>query len=181
MTVPREEPEVTKEVPPVAKSRISIVIILAMLIGILLAVGSVGAYLHVRQKNELQDELRVFEVALKEKNLALDEMKAQIEALSKQMYLLKEYSIARSSRVSEKNSESAAPAADAAANALKTPGAKENAGLPEVPALASEKAKKPKPETPNCELVGKTPAEQAATLQRCVGLMDSPPGKSRSR
>ena len=36
-----------------------------------------------------------------------------------------------------------------------------------------------KPEAENCELVGKSPEEQAATLRRCVGMMDAPKGALR--
>ena len=45
----------------------------------------------------------------------------------------------------------------------------------------SRVAKKNKPEGPNCELVGKSPEEQAATLKRCVSLMDGDSGKALAR
>ena len=179
--MPREEPEISEEVPPVAKSRISIVVILSMLLGILLTVALAGTYFHIQQSKALQNEVLVVKAALNEKNMALEEMKTQIEALSRQMYLLKEYSVARSSLVSEKKPENVTPSA--VANAPKTSGGHENTESPAAPAPvpAPVKVKKPKPDTPNCELVGKSAEEQAATLRRCVSLMDSPGDKPRSR
>lgn len=175
MATHREEPEISAEEPLVIKPRISVVVILSILLGVLLALGSVGAYWHWQQSNALQAEMRVATAALKEKSVAVDEMKAQIEALSKQMYLLKEYSVARSSAAGESKAEAATPS-NAAADT-------KDAAVVEAPTPAPVpvKAKKPKPETQNCELVGKSAEEQAATLKRCVTLIDSPGDKARSR
>ncbi len=173
-----EEPDVAEETPS-GKPKLSIVVILSVLLGILLTLGVGGALFHFRESKALQAQVRAISVELENKNLALDEMKTQIEALSSQMHVLKEHSIARSGLASEKDSkkESTAPALDASANALKSPGAKAKTGSPEVP--APPKVVKPKPAAQNCELVGKSPEDQAATLRRCVSLLDPPTPKEK--
>jgi anti-sigma factor RsiW len=103
-------------------------------------------------------------------------MKAQIEVLSRQMNLLKEYSIARSGAAAKKNAESVAAAAESAESA--TPPPADAAAPPASPPKVRKT--KPKPDAPNCELVGKSPADQVATLQRCVGAMDGRTAKPRS-
>ena len=168
MTTPREETETPEVVPTTTRPRLSIVVILSLLLGSVLTLLVGGALLYFQQRSALQGEVRVATEALKEKSQALVEMKAQIEALSKQMYSLKEYALARAGAEGEKKTENV---------------------LPEVPAPASKPApapepapvvaKKPAPEAPNCGLVGKSPEEQAATLKRCVMLMDSPGEKPR--
>ena len=163
MTNDRAEPEVVEEAP-VVKSRLSLVVMLSMVLGVLLTVGAVGAFLHFQASKGLQAQLTAAKSELKQKNLVINEMKAQIEALSGQMYVLKEYSIARSSRAGGKD-------AKAAGAALKSVDDKEKSGLPEAP--VQPRTKKPKSDKPNCELVGKSPEEQAATLKRCVTMIDS--------
>jgi cell division protein FtsL len=184
VTPDSKEPEVAEETPAV-KSKLTIVAILAMLIGVLLTVMVAGVLFHYQRSKALQAEVLATSDQLKEKSLALDEMKVQIEVLSRQMHALKEYSIARSGSSSEKNkkSESPAPALDATENASPLPEAKETANAPVLPSPSPPKAKKAKakPDGQNCELVGKSPEEQAATLQRCVNLMDTPPPKEKPR
>lgn len=185
MTNDSEEPEVS-EAPPVAKPRISVVIMLSMLLGVMLTVGVAGMLLHLRKSNALEKEMIAAREDLKEKSIALEEMKAQIEALSKQMNVLKEYSIARSSSPGEKNkkAESPVPAADAKAITPPAADAKEGAVVPDVPvvpALPKVPKKNVKPEGQSCELVGKSPEEQTATLKRCVGMMDMPKEKAGAR
>ncbi|HRC61012.1 hypothetical protein PROAA_570012 [Candidatus Propionivibrio aalborgensis] len=178
MTPHSEEPEIAAE-PPVAKSNISLVVVLSTSLGILLTVLAAGAYLHFQKSSAMESELAAANDVLKEKNLLLDEMKAQIEVLSKQVHVLKEHSVARSHTVREndKNAESADPAAGSVEDASKSPGEKGKTVSPETPDAQS--AKKKKPEAENCELVGKSPEEQAATLRRCVGMMDAPKGALR--
>ena len=166
MPTSREEPEISEVVPTAAKPKLSIVVILAMLLGILLTILSAGSYLHFQQISALQNEVRVVKEALKKKSIAEEEMRAQIEALSSQMHSLKEYSLAHSGTESEKKLESAAPDIVVLDPAP-------------APVPAAVAAKKTKPETQNCELVGKSAEEQAATLKRCVNLMDSTGEKPR--
>jgi uncharacterized protein HemX len=175
VTTHGEEPEASEEAP-VAESKLTIVVILAMLVGVLLTVGAVGAYLHFQQRQALQGEVLALRAELIQKNLALDEMKGQIEVLSKQMHALKEYSIARSSAAGEKDKKVEAAQADGAANAPKSIDAAEKRGAPQAPSLP----KLTRPNVQNCELAGKSPEEQAATLQRCVNLIDPPKERLRS-
>ncbi len=166
-----EDPQ-SPEAAPVMKREITLVVALSMTIGILLAVSIGGGILFYRQTAALQAELLADRTQLAEKSLALDEMKDEIATLSRQIYALRDYSIARSSeREKAKKAEGAqAPAAAAPAVAAAT-----------TPAVAPPKKQgRPKPEGQNCEMVGKSPAEQAATLQRCVSVMDNPRAAKRS-
>ena len=178
MTNEMKEPEITEETP-VAKPRISIVIVLSVVLGILLAAGGAGVYLYLRQSRVLQSEMLSVKNELKKKSLALDEMKEQVEALSEQMNMLKEYSIARSGAAGEreKNAERAVPIEDVVQGSKPVDDAKGKTVAAEPPVPVAKKAK---PTVQNCELVGKSPEEQASTLKRCVGLIDSPPEKPRS-
>lgn len=191
MATSREEPEVSEVVPIAAKPRLSIVVILAMLLGILLTILSAGSYLHFQQISALQNEVRVVKEALKKKSIAEEEMRAQIEALSSQMHSLKEYSLARSGAEGEKKPENVAPdvvvldpapAKDVVVDTKKIVAPAEQAVVTvPAPIPAPVAVKKSKPETQNCDLVGKSVEEQAATLKRCVNLMDSPGEKPRAR
>jgi hypothetical protein len=177
-----DESEVIEENAPVVSPKLTIVVILSTLLGIMLTVIVAGAFLYYQNNKILQAEVLLAKDALKEKSLALDDVKAQIEVLSRQVHMLKEYSVARSNAAGEqvKKTESAAPTVpDNVAIVPKSPGTKETGALPEP--LIPPKAKKPQTVAQNCELVGKSPEEQAATLQRCVNLIDPPKDKPRSR
>jgi dsDNA-specific endonuclease/ATPase MutS2 len=173
VTIPREEPEVSQGAPSAVRPRLSIVVVLAMLLGVLLTVLLASAYYNFQRTSALQDEVRIANAALKEKSQAVEEMKTQIEALSKQMNLLKEYSVAHSAVASAKRAENAAPATIVELPKTEIEKTKKEAPAAPLP----EKMKKPKPESQNCELVGKSVEDQAATLKRCVDLMDSTEGK----
>lgn len=181
MTIHDDESEVVEDKAPVDGPKLTIVVILSTLLGVLLTVIVAGAFLCYQSRQDLQAEVVGAKDALKEKSLALDELKAQIDVLSRQVHMLKEYSVARSNAAGEKvkKTESTAPAVlDNAAIAPKSPGAKDTGAPPEPP--IPPQAKKPKTVAQNCELVGKSPEEQAATLQRCVNLIDPPRDKPRS-
>ena len=175
MATDREEPE-ADEAPPVVKPKLTILVILSMLLGILLTVMAGGGLLYYQQSSALKAELLAARDELKGKGQALDEMKAQIEVLSRQMYALKDYSIAHSTARSDKTrkTEVAEPAGNVKQNPAPPAEVKEAAGAPVLQEPPKVKKPKPKPEGPNCELVGKSAEEQAATLQRCVGMMDAP-------
>ena len=182
MTTDREEAEVGEELPAV-KPKLTIVVILAMLLGILLTVMAAGGFLYYQRSSALQAEVRAARDELKGKSQSLVEMKAQIEVLSRQMYALKEYSIAHSTAIGDKNKKTtvAAPAVDIGQKPEPIPETKEVADAP--PAQEPPKLKKPKakPEGQDCELLGKSPEQQAATLQRCVNMMNAPPPREPSR
>jgi hypothetical protein len=95
------------------------------------------------------------------------------------MSLLKDNAAARSGSASEKDKQKEGAALATDGSESKSPGGKEKTGAPE--ASVSPKAVKPKPPAQNCELVGKSPEEQAATLKRCVGLIDQPTPKEKAR
>ena len=79
MTTDNEESEVIEETP-VVSSKLTIVVILSTLLGILLTVIVGGVFLHYHNSKALQTEVLAVKDALKEKSLALDDMKAQIES-----------------------------------------------------------------------------------------------------
>jgi len=172
-----EAPEAAEDVPA-AKPKLTLVVVLSMLLGILLTLMLAGGIVYYRQSKAVQAQLLGASEQLKEKSQALDAMKAQIEVLSKQMHLLKEYSIARSSPLGERNKKSEAPVS---LNAVEGESAPAQAAelAPASPAIPP-KMRKPKPDTQNCELVGKSAEQQAATLRRCVGAMDGGKAKPRS-
>jgi len=178
----REEAEVGEELPAV-KPKLTMVVILAMLLGILLTLMATGGVLYYQRSSALQAEVHAARDELKGKSQELAEMKAQIEVLSRQMHALKEYSIAHSTAIGDKNTktEVAAPAGDSGQKPGILPEAKASAGAP--PAAEAPKLKKPKAkaEGQDCELLGKSPEQQAATLQRCVSMMNAPPPRETSR
>lgn len=178
MAINSEEPEVAEEAP-VEKSKLSLVVILSVLLGILLTLGGGGAVLHLRESMALQAEMLTIRAELNKKNLALEDMQTQIGALSSQMNILKDSAAARSGSASERARQKEVAAQVTGGSESKSSGGKEKTGAPEVP--LPPKAVKPKPPAQNCELVGKSPEEQAATLKRCVGLIDQPSSKEKAR
>ena len=176
MAINSEVPEIA-EVVPEKNTKLSLVVVLSVFLGILLTLGGVGAVLHFRASNALRVELLTVRAELNKKNLALDDMQAQVIALSGQMSLLKDNAAARSVSASERAKQAAATAAGG--SEAKSPNGKDKAGAPELP--APPKVVKPKPAAQNCELVGKSPEDQATTLKRCVGLIDLPLSKDKAR
>ena len=172
MAINSEAPESAEETPT-EKMKLPLVVILSVFLGILLTFLGTGAVLHFRASNALQAEVLKMSAELKMKARALDDLQAQIGALSSQMDLLKDSAAARSGSASERATQAAATAASG--SEAKAPGGKEKSGAPELP--VPPKPVKRKPSAQACELVGKSPDEQAATLKRCVGLIDPPVAK----
>ena len=185
MTTHDQESELIDEKPveaPDLGSKFTIIVILSTLLGILLTAIITGAFLCYQNSKALQTEVVAVKSALKEKSLALEDMKAQNEVLSRQVNLLKDYSAARSNAAGEKvnKAEDASPAVvENAAIAPKSPGGKETGATPESP--ITPKAKTPQSVAQNCDPVGKSPEKQAATLKRCVNLLEPPSDKSPPR
>ena len=191
MDADNTEPEVI-EAPSNARSNLVVILALAVLLGVLLASGAVGGYFYVQRSNEFEAKVLAMETSLQEKSQTIDGLQRQIEALSGQMHLLRDYAIARSTaaseyNVNEKKAESPATALQVVPSGTSTsatePVAKDGASHD---GTSHVKIIKPKPEEPkaeNCDLVGKSPEEQVETLRRCVALMDSsaPDTKPRSR
>ena len=165
------------ESAPAAKSKLPLVVTLAMVLGAMLMAGVGAVVFHVQSSNALRAEVAVLKKELKEKDLAHEETKSQVEALSRQIELLKDNAIARSSNAKEQtpsdsNDSGVQPggvAADAAPKGTSADGKPATAEAEPPP-----RTKKPKSDKPNCELVGKTKEEQEETLKRCVSLIDLP-------
>jgi cell division protein FtsL len=192
-----EETEVVEDTP-VVKPRFTPVIVLSVLLGMLMTVVAVGSLLSYQRGRAVNAEMQALKNELKERNRVHDDLQTQIEALSRQMAVLKEYSVARSSAAVR--AREAKPEAEAKANADATvvqspppvavgappvsdkPAASDKlqVSAPAVspPAVSPPpeppRVKRSKPEGQSCELVGKSAEEQAAILKRCVGLMDAP-------
>ncbi len=177
MKADSEEPQIADEAP-VVKWRLTIVVALSMLSGILFTVIVVGGFFYYRETRTLRAETFAAKSQLTEKSIALAEMKAEIDALSRQMYALKDYSIARSGRSAEKNKT--AENAVAADTATAAPVVETAVATPATASPPKVRKIKPKPDGQSCELVGKSAAEQAATLKRCVTVMDNPKAAPRS-
>ncbi len=175
-----ETNEVSDSLPEVAP-RFTPLVVVSMLFGFVLCLGIVAAYIAYAKIRSLQAEI----VALKEdagkQGVALQDRQAQIEALSSQISALKEHAVARSGKkaassekvLSVDPSSPAASGVSAPAVQLPDMATKSIRGVDVQP----RKERVP-PETENCELVGKSPEEQAATLKRCVSVMDGLAGSA---
>ena len=161
MKLPNEVAEVLPEVPA-SQPKLTLVAILAALLGVLMTLIATGSWWHYQQRAALDAQVQSLKEVVKQKNIALADLQAQNASLAKHLNLLKGYSIASSTL--------AAVPATPAEHAVP-------AGGEARPTSASGKAKKARPL--DCELVGKTPEQQAATLQRCVKRIDSAAAKPR--
>lgn len=169
------ESEVVEELPA-AKPKLSIVVILAMVLGALLVVGVFAVIMHVQTSKSLKSEVLALKKELTEKDLAYEDMTKQVEALSRQIELLKENAIASSSGAGGRGDPAAVKPGPQAANVPLEAGKLaegQEKTAPEEPA-PPPRVKKPKSDKPNCELVGKSKEEQEETLKRCVSLVDPP-------
>lgn len=140
---------------------------------------------------------------LKRKSESFETMQSQLEALSRQMALLKEFTVARSVNLREANARmeklndslatpvgranaaaesppSASTAPAAAAKPVTPPVATPAAQAASPATSAPAKAKPVKSDSLSCDLVGKTPEQQKEILVRCVNVMDTPPPKRRT-
>ena len=167
MKLPSEEIEVVPEVPA-SPAKLTLVAILAALLGVLLTLLGAGIWLHYQQRAAWVEQEQSLQDTVQKNNIALSDLRAQNASLAKQLKFLKEYSIASST------SGGQAPLAEPAAPAGS---AVKPAGSAAARQSAAGKAKKAKAQ--DCELVGKTPEQQAATLRRCVGLIDPPSDQPR--
>ena len=183
------ESEVVDESTVAKKPRLSLVVILAMLLGALLMVGLGATLLHLQSSKAARGEVLALKKELKEKGAAYESLIMQMEALSGQVELLKENAVARSSGAGESHAEAggAAPAETIAETSTKPTSVAEKTAPPEpsppktvplepvLPETApTPRTKKPKSDKPNCALVGKSKEEQEETLKRCISLIDPP-------
>ena len=156
--------EVAEVIPkgPASEPKLTLVAILAALVGVLVTLIATGSWWHYQQRAAFDAQVQSLKEFVKQRNIALADLQAQNASLAKHLNLLKGYSIA--------SSTAAAVPATPAEHALP-------AGSEAPRASAAGKTKKAKPL--DCELVGKTPEQQAATLQRCVKRIDSAGAKPR--
>ena len=194
MTTERNEAQVVEETPK-GRSGMLPVIVLSVLLGIVVIAGAIGAVTSYQSAKTTRAELLAMkeEIAvLKEMSepkesgpaieAALKDMKHQIETLSGQINVLmasvSEHSspealTAKSAAIGEKVSESAS------SNTVgQLPQGMEKSAKSQTSTKAEAAPKKP--DVRNCDLIGKSPEEQAATLKRCVSLID-PPDEKRAQ
>lgn len=170
-------PAVSKRLPLVGFLSGAVILLLVVLGGV-----AVGGYSFYKKNTLLQAETRAAKEEVKRKTVALEDMTAQIEALSRQMRALKEHAEARS-RKSESATDVPAvlspetTSADSVSPAK--PPEKEKTIVPEVKAPIVQKfdvpisKKQSEGKAQDCNLIGKTPEEREATLKRCVSAMES--------
>ena len=164
--------------------------------GLLLFGGLLGTFVYLQQTKAAKADVVALRNELKKRTAAADELKAQVEALTAQMEKMKEDAERRAAEESLKAAEAKAAEALAEPPEVATPPvkagaapktAKERKPAPPVEKAAAvapaaspaAKGRKSASEAQNCELVGKSAEEQAATLKRCVSLID-PPAKGGS-
>ncbi len=168
----------------------------AACVGLLLFGGLLGIFVYLQQTKAAKADVVVLRNELKKRTAAVDELKAQIETLTVQVEKMKEDTERRAAEESARAAEAKAAEALAVPPEVATPPvkagaapktAKERKPAPSVEKAAASapasspvaKGRKSASEAQNCELVGKSAEEQAATLKRCVSLID-PPAKGGS-
>ncbi len=169
------------------KPKFPIVIILAVVIGVLLTFVIASSIVFVQQRSALKAEVVEAKKKLKKKELALADMRKQLEELSLQMLTLKEYAIASSDSAQKGKASASNLVADkipatSEMDASKTGSHQSVVAVPLRKDVApkKQKAATAEPASVSCELIGKSPKEQEEILRRCVGLMDgTSPEKSR--
>jgi hypothetical protein len=156
------------EAPPEAKPKITLVIILSILTGVLLTLLTGGAIYHFQSAKAAAANLSAAKEELRQKALLLTELQEQVTGLSKQVHALRDYSVARASGVAAQ-----AIAASALPPKTETPApAKPDPETAKKEPVPEPVVKKTKPAGLDCQIVGKSPEEQMATLQRCAKAME---------
>jgi len=166
MTRENKDEEVVAAAPQ-PKPKLALVVILSILTGVLLTWAIGVTVYHFQSRKALQTELAAAKEEAKRKSLMVDELQEQITGLSKQIHALRDFSVAKASGV--------AAEAIAAAGKQQPPADGSPAAAPAAATATAAPppvAKKPKPAGLDCQLVGKSAAEQMATLQRCTQAMD---------
>jgi hypothetical protein len=162
--------------PPEVKPKLTLVVILSVLTGVLLTLVTGVTIYHFQSAKALGAELATAKGEIKRKAAMLTESQEQVAALSKQVHALRGFSVAKASDVAEdvvvadKLKSPAAPTAPIAPAASAPAASAPVATKKEPAAVPVEKPSKPK--NLDCQLVGKSAEEQMATLQRCAKAMD---------
>lgn len=179
--------------------------LIALVCGALALLVAVGGLVFVQMGKAGHDEVKALRSELKKRDASLTEMHNRIDTLVGEVAKLTEAEAQRveavaqaekaAAEAAEAEARKAAEAAEAAAKAAAEKESKEKgkakpgaAVPPAAPAAPAPKsgAAQPVPVAAapvksggqGCDLVGKSPEEQAAILKRCVSLLD-PPAKPR--
>ena len=189
----------------VREERMSKLPLIALVCGALALLIAVGGLVFVQMGKAGHDEVKALRSELKKRDASLTEMHNRIETLIGEVAKLTEAEAQRAeaaaqaekaaAEAAEAEARKAAEAAEAAAKAAAEKESKEKgkakpgaAVPPAAPVAPVPKggATQPVPVATapvksggqGCDLVGKSPEEQAAILKRCVSLID-PPAKPR--
>ena len=189
----------------VREERMSKLPLIALVCGALALLIAVGGLVFVQMGKAGHDEVKALRSELKKRDASLTEMHNRIETLIGEVAKLTEAEAQRAeaaaqaekaaAEAAEAEARKAAEAAEAAAKAAAEKESKEKgkakpgAAVPPAAPVApvpKSGATQPVPVATapvksggqSCDLVGKSPEEQAAILKRCVSLID-PPAKPR--
>lgn len=174
------------EAPAETKPKFTPTLILALLAGLLLILLIGGTVYHFQSGKALRAELAAAKEEAKHKTLTLTEAQAQIAGLSRQLHALREFSLnkadttaAEGAAVTEKKPQQPADSSPPVAATPAPPATAKKEALAAKPETAKKEAvaaapvtKKSKPANLDCQLAGKSPEEQTATLKRCTEAMD---------
>ena len=194
------EPESKAEDAGGGTSRPSLLAIAALATAVLALLAAVGVFFAQSGKAG-HTELQALRAEIKKRDAALGELNQRVETLSAEIIKFAEAEAKRveaaEKAAAEEAQRKAAEAAEAAAKeaAAKEAAAKEASKKPEPAKAGKPRAAAPAPTaerpvaaaTPvrsggqSCDLVGKSPEEQAAILKRCVSLMDPASERGRPR
>ncbi len=194
------EPESKTEDAGGGTSRPSLLAIAALATAVLALLAAVGVFFAQSGKAG-HTELQALRAEIKKRDAALGELNQRVETLSAEIIKFAEAEAKRveaaEKAAAEEAQRKAAEAAEAAAKeaAAKEAAAKEASKKPEPAKAGKPRAAAPAPTaerpvaaaTPvrsggqSCDLVGKSPEEQAAILKRCVSLMDPASERGRPR
>jgi hypothetical protein len=198
----KSENEEAVETPQAKKPKITLIVALSITVGILLACSIGISIIHFQSGKGQAAELISLKDELKRKTQLVNDSQEQVANLSKQIHALREFSVSRAQAVAAATIQQADQAARPPAPAEPEEKKPEPISLPITkkskspqPAAAVEKsepsaaiavepeavkaktasappAKKTAPATQDCQLVGKSAEEQAATLRRCMQSVD---------
>ena len=194
------EPESKAEDAGGGTSRPSLLAIAALATAVLALLAAVGVFFAQSGKAG-HTELQALRAEIKKRDAALGELNQRVETLSAEIVKFAEAEAKRveaaEKAAAEEAQRKAVEAAEAAAKeaAAKEAAAKEASKKPEPAKAGKPRAAAPAPTaerpvaaaTPvrsggqSCDLVGKSPEEQAAILKRCVSLMDPVSERGRPR
>ena len=194
------EPESKAEDAGGGTSRPSLLAIAALATAVLALLAAVGVFFAQSGKAG-HTELQALRAEIKKRDAALGELNQRVETLSAEIVKFAEAEAKRveaaEKAAAEEAQRKAVEAAEAAAKeaAAKEAAAKEASKKPEPAKAGKPRAAAPAPTaerpvaaaTPvrsggqSCDLVGKSPEEQAAILKRCVSPMDPVSERGRPR